>query len=263
MFDQLPETYPPKNAKRPKAILAAALLQVSLVAAIIIAQMAMPSKLGQFEMLTTLHMAPPPPPPPPAGPPAEARRREVPRKSAAGEHAAIMPESIPPPVTEQPQMIAPTAIPTDVARVMDVGPPGSGGPIGGVPGGVPGGTPGGVPGGILGGVVGGALNAPPPAPPKEPVRVGGNVREPKLVHMVRPTYPPAAIHARVEGTVVLEATVTEQGAIDRLKVISGPPLLVPAAVAAVQNWRYEPTVLNGQPIAVILTARVNFSLANQ
>ena len=62
--------------------------------------------------------------------------------------------------------------------------------------------------------------------------------------------------------VILEAVVTEQGNVDKLKVISGPPLLIQAAIEAVQNWKYEPTVLNGQPVPVILTAKVNFSLGN-
>jgi protein TonB len=130
-----------------------------------------------------------------------------------------------------------------------------------MPGGVPGGKIGGIPGGIPGGVIGGIPTAPLP-PPKEPVRVGGNVREPKVVKLVEPKYPPVAIRARVEGVVILEAVVTEQGTVDRLKVISGPPLLVQAAVEAVQNWKYEPTILNGQPVPVILTAKVNFSLGN-
>ena len=102
---------------------------------------------------------------------------------------------------------------------------------------------------------------PPPPAPKAPLRVGGDIRQPKLVKIVEPEYPPEARRARVEGVVVLEATVTEKGAVDNVKVISGPPLLIEAAVKAVQQWRCEPTILNGQAVPVILTARVNFSLA--
>jgi protein TonB len=67
--------------------------------------------------------------------------------------------------------------------------------------------------------------------------------------------------AHIEGVVVLEAVVTETGSVEKVKVISGPSLLIPAAVDAVHKWRYEPTVLNGQPVPVILTARINFALS--
>src|SRR4030095_7328327 len=97
-------------------------------------------------------------------------------------------------------------------------------------------------------------------PPKEPVRVGGNVREPKPLKIVEPRYPREAMKGRIEGVVVLEAVVTEKGTVDKVKVISGPPQLIAAAVDAIHQWRYEPTVLNGQPVPVILTANINFSL---
>ena len=78
--------------------------------------------------------------------------------------------------------------------------------------------------------------------------------------MVQPEYPSIAVHQRIEGVVVLEATVTEQGHVEKVKVISGPSALIDAAVRAVQQWQYEPTRLNGNPVAVLLTAKVNFSL---
>jgi protein TonB len=269
MFEELPETNPPKNKKKSKAFMAAALLQVALVSAIIVVQMAMPAKLGEFQLLTTLYMAPPPPPPPPppapAGPPPKVR--ETPRNIGVSERAVVVPEvPKPQPTVEQPELVAPTEIPKDVARIMEAGPVGGAGAIGGIPGGVPGGLPGGVPGGVadgaLGGVLGGVVNAPPPPPPKEPLRVGGDVRQPKLLKMVEPKYPAAAKSARVEGSVVIEATLTAQGTIEKLKVISGPSLLVQAAVDAMQQWRYEPTYLNGQAVPVIITAKLNFELAN-
>jgi protein TonB len=271
MFEELPETNPPKNKKRPKAFLAAALFQVAVVSLLIIVQMAMPSKLGRFEVLETLYMAPlppPPPPPPPAPAPeaAPAEVRETPTKRST-ERAAVVPEvPKPEPIVkpvEEPELVAPTAVPKDIARIMEVAPStGGGGVIGGVPGGIPGGVSGGTPGGVLGGVLGGISNAPPPPPPKEPIRVGGNIRQPKAVKVVEPKYPPAAKSARIEGSVIIEATLTAEGTIEKLKVISGPPLLVPAAVEAVQQWKYEPTYLNGQAVPVIITAKVNFALAN-
>ena len=80
--------------------------------------------------------------------------------------------------------------------------------------------------------------------------------------MTKPDYPTAAVRGKIEGVVLLEATVTEKGTVEQVKAISGPPLLVEAAVRAVETWQYEPTILNGVPVPVILTAKVNFSLAN-
>src|SRR5262249_908914 len=97
-------------------------------------------------------------------------------------------------------------------------------------------------------------------PPPAAVRVGGNVKQPKVVHIEQPKYPPEARKAHIEGVVVLEATVTAEGGVEKVKVISGPPLLVGAAVEAVSHWKYEPTYLNGQAVPVILTGRINFSL---
>ena len=94
------------------------------------------------------------------------------------------------------------------------------------------------------------------------MRVGGNVKQPKLLHIEQPKYSPEAKRARVEGVVVLEATLTPEGNVDKVKIISGPPLLVESAVEAVTHWKYEPTYLNGQAVPVILTARITFSLAN-
>jgi protein TonB len=79
--------------------------------------------------------------------------------------------------------------------------------------------------------------------------------------MVSPIYPPLASKARVSGMVVLEATLTAQGAVEEIRVISGHPLLIQAAVDCVKQWQYEPTLLNGVPVPVILTARVHFERA--
>src|SRR5207302_4487076 len=95
-----------------------------------------------------------------------------------------------------------------------------------------------------------------------PVRVGGNVKQPRILHIEQPKYPPEAKRSRAEGSVILEATLTAEGNVDKVKVISGPPMLIEAAVEAVSHWKYEPTYLNGQAVPVILTAKINFSLAN-
>ena len=75
-----------------------------------------------------------------------------------------------------------------------------------------------------------------------------------------PVYPPIAITARVEGTVVLEATIDESGAVNNLRVLESIPLLDRAAIEAVSRWRYTPTRLNGKPVAVLMTVRVTFTL---
>jgi protein TonB len=95
----------------------------------------------------------------------------------------------------------------------------------------------------------------------QPIRVGGSVKEPRPVKMVPPIYPALASKARVSGTVVLEATLTAQGTVEEIRVITGHPLLVQAAVECVKQWQYEPTLLNGEPVAVILTAKVHFQRA--
>jgi TonB family protein len=93
-------------------------------------------------------------------------------------------------------------------------------------------------------------------------RIGSSVMAANLINAVRPVYPPLAKMARQQGTVKLEATVGADGAVEDLKVLSGPPLLIQAAVNAVRNWVYRPTLLNGVPSRVSTTVDVNFSLSN-
>jgi len=83
-----------------------------------------------------------------------------------------------------------------------------------------------------------------------------------LISAPKPQYPPLARAARVTGVVLLQATISKQGTIEDLKVITGHPLLNEAAMEAVRQWRYKPQLLNGQPIEVITTITVNFSFAN-
>ena len=109
------------------------------------------------------------------------------------------------------------------------------------------------------------LVAPPPPPPPPPpparVRVGGNVQSANLLTQVKPAYPPLAKQARIQGVVVLEAEISKEGTIDNLKVITGHPLLIQSAIDAVKQWRYKPTLLNGEPVAVVTTITVNFAFA--
>jgi protein TonB len=131
--------------------------------------------------------------------------------------------------------------------------------------GVPGGVEGGVPGGIVGGVVGGLPEPPPPpAPPpatRAPVRIGGQIQAPTLIHRVEPYYPPTAVDARLQGLVILEAIVDRDGHVADVKVLrSANALLDREAVLAVKQWRYSPLVLNGQRERFVLTVMLSFNL---
>jgi protein TonB len=90
--------------------------------------------------------------------------------------------------------------------------------------------------------------------------VGGKISEPRKTRNVPPVYPEVAKHARVQGTVILEATISPQGRVADLKVLRGIPMLDDAALSAVRQWTYTPTLLNGQPVPVIMTVTVNFRL---
>jgi periplasmic protein TonB len=166
-------------------------------------------------------------------------------------------------------LMAPKAIPKEIAMIKeDEMPPaaGMGGVVGGVPGGMPGGSPGGVIGGIISSVPSAAPPPPPPPKPKEKpiqrITVGGNVQKARLVDQPRPAYPPLARQARIQGTVKFTAIIGRDGAIQNLQLMSGHPLLVPAATEAVKRWRYKPTLLNGEPVEVVTQIDVNFTLSN-
>jgi periplasmic protein TonB len=112
-----------------------------------------------------------------------------------------------------------------------------------------------------GGVAGDVPNASGPRDTRGPLRIGGGLEPPtKLVH-VPPEYPELARAARVRGTVVLDCTIDPAGSVVDVRVLSGHPLLDPAAVDAVRRWRYTPTRLNGVPVAVLLTVNVRFDLS--
>jgi len=159
----------------------------------------------------------------------------------------VVQQKIAPPVQEQ-RFIAPVEVPQEIK-------PSAGIDLGGAEGGVEGGVAGGVAGGIVGG-----LPAEPP-PVVQAVRVGGNIKEPTKTKNVAPVYPDIAKQARVQGIVILECTISPQGKVNDVKVLRGIPLLDQAAVEAVRQWVYTPTLLNGVPVPVIMTVTVNFKLS--
>ncbi|HEY4579718.1 MAG TPA: energy transducer TonB [Candidatus Acidoferrales bacterium] len=196
-------------------------------------------------MLTTFLVAPPPPPPPP--PPAAAPVQKVVRPMAK--------------LMQSGKLQAPTAIPKQVTMLKEEEQPPDMGAVG-VVGGVPGGIPGGQSGGVLGGIIGGVVSSlpPPPKPVQSRIHQGGNVQQAKLVNMVRPVYPPLAKQARISGTVRLHAIIAKDGSVIQLEIVQGHPLLVQSALDAVRQWRYQPTLLNGEPVEVDTTVDVVFSL---
>ena len=105
-------------------------------------------------------------------------------------------------------------------------------------------------------------SAPPQPAPATPVVVGGDVKPPQKRRHVNPVYPPIALAARVQGTVVLEAVIDAEGNVQNLAVRESIPLLDAAAIEAVQQWKYEPTRLNGRAVAVVMLVRVEFRLAS-
>jgi periplasmic protein TonB len=109
--------------------------------------------------------------------------------------------------------------------------------------------------------VGDPVAAPPQAPARrDPIPVGGVVRPPTRVIYIQPSYPALALAARKEGTVILQAVIDESGGVREVKVLRSIPLLDEAAVQAVSQWKFTPTLLNGTPVPVVMTVTVGFTL---
>jgi protein TonB len=246
MFDDLVESSAVrKRTNKPWTVVLSTGLQVAIVCIFILIPLIYTEALPKA-MLTTLLVAPPPPPPPPP-PPAPAPVKivkPVTRLIQAGK--LVTPTAIP----KQINIIKEAELPPDVSTV-------------GVTGGVPGGVPGGQVGGVLGGIIGGVGSSNPPPPPKEApkrIPVGGNVQRASLIRQVQPIYPPLAKQARIQGTVRLHAIIAKDGTIQQLEVMSGHALLQQSALDAVRQWRYRPTLLNGEPVEVDTTIDVIFTL---
>lgn len=140
------------------------------------------------------------------------------------------------------------------------------GTITGFPGNLAIGSPVGVSSGTLGNLdlensVAAPLPPPPkPTPKKDPLRRVSEIQASRLIRRVEPIYPHIAIASRVSGIVVLDVRVDEDGNVENIRVFSGHPLLREAAVEAVRQWKYSPTILNGEPVPVVATVTVIFTL---
>lgn len=101
---------------------------------------------------------------------------------------------------------------------------------------------------------------PPPPPPRPVVPVGGKIRPPQKIADVAPIYPPLARASGIQGFVILEAVIAEDGSVRDVRVLRSIPLLDGAAMEAVRQWRFTPTLLNGEPVPVVMTVTVAFRL---
>jgi protein TonB len=237
MFDELVESnVVRKKTNKGWTIFVSTLFQVLCVVVLILIPLIYTEALPRA-MMATLLIAPPPPPPPP--PPPQQVEVKVVRPVAR--------------LLTQGRLMQPRAIPKQVvvfkeAELPPEPPPGAGGVFGGVDS-------------LLGGLGDASTGAPPPPPPRVTrTRVGGQVQEAKIIARPNPVYPPLARQARIQGRVQLHAIIGKDGRVSELQVVSGHPLLVKSALDAVQNWRYQPTILNGEPVEVDTTIDVNFVL---
>ena len=217
--------------------------QIVLVGILVLIPLLFTEALPKTQLMTFL--VAPPPPPPPLPPPAAAIKivKQVQTDIING------------------QLRTPTKIPEKVQMIKeDEAPP----PVMSASG-VVGGVPGGVPGGQMGGVIGGIISSTPVNVPKavnpQRIRVSQGVTQGMIIRKIQPAYPPLARQARIQGPVVLQAEIGKDGSIQNLRLISGHPMLAPAAIEAIKQWKYKPYILNGEPVEVETTITFNFTLS--
>jgi protein TonB len=223
--------------------------EVVLVGAMALVPLIYTEALPKAVWTEVLHtLVAPPPPPPSLGTQTSRRARRT--------------------FTSDATLKAPPLIPHTIAQVHDepLPPPQFPSTSIGVPGGIADGQPGAVLDPVLRNILRNAVPQPPapqvfkPAQPQQ-VRQGGQVSAARLIYQLKPEYPTLARMARIEGDVEFEAVISKAGTIEELKVLKGHPLLVQAALDAVRQWRYQPTLLNGEPVEVMTEITVNFRLS--
>jgi periplasmic protein TonB len=242
--DSLIESGGRLKTKRGATTMVSFVLQVALIGLLVLVPLLFTEALPKTQLMTFLVAPPPPPPPPP--PPAAAPVKVV---------KQIQTDII------NGQLRTPTKIPEKVQMIKEEEAPPPMNSMAGVVGGVPGG----VPGGQMGGVIGGIISSTPVAVPKvatpQRVRVSQGVTSGLLIRKIQPAYPPLARQARIQGNVLLQAEISKDGSIENLRLISGHPMLAPAAIEAVKQWKYKPYILNGEPVEVDTQITVIFSLS--
>lgn len=229
-----------KENRNPAKLVASLLFHILIVAALIITPLLFTRTIDLRGLENTFLVAPPPPP---AAPPAQAEK---------------VVKAVARPIPQQ-ALTQPVVIPAKIRIVHDAAPPDPGtiGVIGGVPGGDA--------NGVLGGVIGGTANIAPPPPPvahheNEILRVGGDVKPPEVIYAPAPVYPPLARTTKTEGIVIIDAVIDQTGHVVEARAISGPGLLLEAALKAVSQWRYQPTYLDGQAVSIRMHVTVKFHL---
>jgi periplasmic protein TonB len=232
--DSLVESVGRIRTRSRRYVLGSFLLEAALVAVIILVPYLYPAALPP-QYLTVPLIAPP----------------RAPASQMTEQHVAA---SAARPHLESINLTAPATIPTQIAQVVDLAPPGL------VAGGENSSAGAGVPNALFG-------DAPPPPihevhPPKPspPLRISAGVAEGRLLGPIRPVYPVIAVQMHLQGTVVVEATISTEGTIENPRVVSGSPILARAAVDAIRMARYRPYMLNGSPVEVETTISVVFSL---
>ena len=241
--DSLIESGGKLRTKRGMTTTLSFVFQIALVGILVLIPLLFTEALPKTQLMTFLVAPPPPPPPPP--PPAAAIKivKQVQTDIVNG------------------QLRTPTKIPEKVQMIKeDEAPP----PVmsaSGVIGGVPGGVPGGQMGGVIGGIISSTLVAVPKAVNPQRIRVSQGVTQGMIIRKIQPAYPPLARQARIQGPVVLQAAIGKDGSIQNLRLISGHPMLAPAAIEAIKQWKYKPYILNGEPVEVETTITFNFTLS--
>jgi protein TonB len=252
---------PTGRTRRPWTVAASFLAQVILIGAGILIPLASTNALPPAR-LASWFLAPPPPAPP--GLPANSQAaKPAPTPLNAGRV-----------VRERPRCLLQfTRIPREVAILVEPPAEQASAPRAGIPGGI------GTPENSAQSPWAAMLHLPqpppapapapsvpaaalkPPVPPAQPTAVSKGVQMAKLIHQVLPAYPQVARMAGLTGIVELEAIIGKDGRIKELRAVSGHPLLIPAALDAVRQWLYSPTLLSGDPVEVVTTIDVNFTLA--
>ncbi len=246
--DVLLESSSFQRRRRGVAAVLSFVLQCLLLGVVLVLPLMFTEALPRQQLLAFLVAPTPPPPPPPP----------------AASAAAKIIHQVQSDLIANGQLRTPTRIPQKVQMIREDDAPPPMASTGGVVGGVPGGIPGGQLGGVIGGIVSStssmaAIPKPSLAPPTR-MRISQGVTRGLLIAKIEPKYPPLAQQARIQGEVVLTAIISKTGGVENLTLVSGHPMLVPAAFDAVRQWRYRPFLLNGEPVEVETTVTVTFSI---
>ncbi len=230
------------KGRRPVSFTAALIVHVVCISLLIVIPLLQSTPLPKPATIAKLVLPPAPPPPPPPPPPAPEKPPDAPKQSVRMD--------VPPPAPNI--LFAPNEVPKGIPdQEPDLG----------IENGIDGGVIGGVQDGVVGGVITDMIQLVTPGERGvTPIRIGGDIRPPRLIKRVEPKYPAIAIAARVQGVVHIEATTDTAGRVVDMRVTRSIPLLNDAAKEAVRQWIYTPVYLNGRPHPVIFTVMVDFKL---